>query len=102
MQGIQNEKPLHIHLSLKIIVNSLCALSDPLGEVQERKNENISCVYQKQSRSEKLSQYLGRRELKTEKSMYSKKKTISLAQTSEIIILNSPLLSVWQNPAMGL
>lgn len=67
----------------------------------------MSCIYQKQSRSEKLSQYLGPRELKTnkqKKSMYKqeKKKSISLAQTNEIIILNSPLLSVWQNPAMGI
>ena len=67
----------------------------------------MSCIYQKQSRSEKLSQYLGPRELKTnkqKKSMYNqeKKKSISLAQTNDIIILNSPLLSVWQNPAMGI
>ena len=69
----------------------------------------MSCIYQKQSRSEKLSQYLGPRELKTnkqtKKSMYKqekKKKSIGLVQTNEIIILNSPLLSVWQNPAMGI
>ena len=31
-----------------------------------------------------------------------KKKSIGLAQTNEIIILISPLLSVWQNPAMGI
>ena len=57
----------------------------------------MSCIYQKQSRSEKLSQYLGPRELKTNKQkkinvQTGKKKSISLAQTNETIILNSPLL----------
>lgn len=61
----------------------------------------MSCIYQKQSRSEKLSQYLGPRELKTKKNKINvqtgvkkEKKSIGLAQTNEIIILISPLLSV--------
>ena len=36
------------------------------------------------------------------KRVKKKKKSIGLAQTNEIIILISPLLSVWQNPAMGI
>ena len=41
----------------------------------------MSCIYQKQSRSEKLSQYLGPRELKTnkqKKSMYKQEKKKAL------------------------
>ena len=34
-----------VHLSLKIIVDSLHALCDPLGQLPETKNANMGCVY---------------------------------------------------------
>lgn len=40
------------------------------GSCKKGKNESMSCIYQQQSRSEKLSQYLRPRELKTILSMY--------------------------------